>query len=295
MELKEIKIEDILVNKNQPRKYFNDRKFVELRESIKNNGLIQPIGVRPIGENGKYEIVVGERRFRACLSLGYETILATVHKLDDKKSYEYAVLENIQRDNLNPIEEAESYVVLIQKYGYTQESLADKLGKTRSSVSNKIRLLNLPEEVKKLLREKKLSYGQARTIVSLGIKEEQIKLAEETLKNGYSVRVLEEIVREKNSKDNYVTLFDDLEKKIDDSQKYAKLQKIAKKIQLNKERNNFFRITTEEKEKIENILCSHIGVKVTLKEEKNGGSLEIKFNDRDDLVNILDFMGFDII
>lgn len=203
MKLLKIKMKSITANINQPRKYFDAEKMEELKESIKNNGLIQPITVRRIeaGKNkGKYEIIAGERRFRAFRMLGMEEIDAIRLEAGDLKSYEYSVLENIQRENLNAVEEAESYAMLIEVYGYSQEKLAEKFGKSRSAVANKIRILKLPEKVKDMVRKNELSYGHARTLLSLNDPGEILKVAEKTGGKNISVRNLEKIVRKLNGK-----------------------------------------------------------------------------------------------
>ena len=166
MKLLNLKIDKIVRNKNQPRKNFDIEKLEELKNSIKNNGLIQPIVVRKLKSN-KYEIIAGERRYRACKELGMSEISALEVQANDSKSYEFSVLENIQRENLNPIEEAESYLMLMEVYGYNQEKLAEKLGKTRSSVSNKLRILKLPFSVKEMVRAGEISFGHSRTLLGL--------------------------------------------------------------------------------------------------------------------------------
>ena len=166
MKLLNLKIDKIVTNSNQPRKHFDNGKMSELKDSIKNSGLLQPITVRKIS-NGKYEIVAGERRYRACRELGMESIPVIEMNVGDARGYELSVLENIQRENLNPIEEAESYLMLMEVYGYTQEKLSEKLGKTRSSVSNKMRILKLPASVKEMVKKGEISYGHARTLLSL--------------------------------------------------------------------------------------------------------------------------------
>ena len=166
MKLLTLKIDRIIANSNQPRKYFDKEKMSELKESIKNSGLLQPITVRKIS-GGKYEIIAGERRYRACRELGMENIPAIEINTGDARGYELSVLENIQREDLNPIEEAESYLMLMEVYGYTQEKLSEKLGKNRSSLSNKIRILKLPGNVKELVKSRELSYGHARTLLAL--------------------------------------------------------------------------------------------------------------------------------
>ncbi len=194
MKLLSLNVDEIMVNSNQPRKYFDEGKISELAESIKNNGLIQPVTVRKTA-SGKYEIVAGERRYRACRQLGIDRIPAIEVAASDMKGYELALIENIQRVDLNPVEEAESYLMLMEIYGYTQEKLADKLGKTRSSLSNKLRILKLPLNVKEMLKKGEISYGHARTLLGLQNTEKIEEMAMEIIKNGYSVREVEKKVK----------------------------------------------------------------------------------------------------
>ena len=194
MKLLNLKIDKIVTNSNQPRKYFDNGKMSELKDSIKNSGLLQPITVRKIS-NGKYEIVAGERRYRACRELGMESIPVIEMNVGDARGYELSVLENIQRENLNPIEEAESYLMLMEVYGYTQEKLSEKLGKTRSSVSNKMRILKLPASVKEMVKKGEISYGHARTLLSLSDEKKIEEAAKEIINKGYSVRETERRVK----------------------------------------------------------------------------------------------------
>ena len=194
MKLLNLKIDKIVTNSNQPRKYFDNGKMSELKDSIKNSGLLQPITVRKIS-NGKYEIVAGERRYRACKELGMENIPVIEMNVGDARGYELSVLENIQRENLNPIEEAESYLMLMEVYGYTQEKLSEKLGKTRSSVSNKMRILKLPASVKEMVKKGEISYGHARTLLSLSDEKKIEEAAKEIINKGYSVRETERRVK----------------------------------------------------------------------------------------------------
>ena len=194
MKLLNLKIDKIVTNSNQPRKYFDNGKMSELKDSIKNSGLLQPITVRKIS-NGKYEIVAGERRYRACRELGMESIPVIEINVGDARGYELSVLENIQRENLNPIEEAESYLMLMEVYGYTQEKLSEKLGKTRSSVSNKMRILKLPASVKEMVKKGEISYGHARTLLSLSDEKKIEEAAKEIINKGYSVRETERRVK----------------------------------------------------------------------------------------------------
>jgi len=180
----------------------------ELKDSIKNSGLIQPITVRKIS-NGKYEIIAGERRYRACRELGMENISAIEISAGDARGYELSVLENIQREDLNPIEEAESYLMLMEVYGYTQEKLSEKLGKTRSSLSNKMRILKLPGSVKEMVKKGEISYGHARTLLSLSDQKKIESAAKEIIDKGYSVRETEKRVKVLTNKEKFSDVLPD--------------------------------------------------------------------------------------
>lgn len=208
MKLLNLKIDRIVTNSNQPRKYFDNEKMSELKDSIKNSGLIQPITVRKIS-NGKYEIVAGERRYRACRELGMENISAIEISAGDARGYELSVLENIQREDLNPIEEAESYLMLMEVYGYTQEKLSEKLGKTRSSLSNKMRILKLPGSVKEMVKKGEISYGHARTLLSLSDQKKIESAAKEIIDKGYSVRETEKRVKVLTNKEKFSDVLPD--------------------------------------------------------------------------------------
>lgn len=280
MKLQNINLDKIITNLNQPRKYFSQEKMEELKESIKNNGLIQPIIVRKV-ENivqNKYEIIAGERRYRACKSLGFENVQCVVIQAGDSKSYEYSVLENIQRENLNPIEEAESYVMLMEVYGYTQENMAQKLGKTRSAISNKIRLLKLPEAIKSYVRTGKLSYGHARTLLGLKDNFEVEKIAKKIIEKNYTVRDVEKIVKKYNEfQDNEVKIFKK-EYENFDIERY----------------DNIKTEDNEEKEMLENKLREFFETKVEIKGELNKrGKIEIEYYDYEDLAKIVTLLGID--
>ena len=208
MKLLNLKIDRIVTNSNQPRKYFDNEKMSELKDSIKNSGLIQPITVRKIS-NGKYEIIAGERRYRACRELGMENISAIEISAGDARGYELSVLENIQREDLNPIEEAESYLMLMEVYGYTQEKLSEKLGKTRSSLSNKMRILKLPGSVKEMVKKGEISYGHARTLLSLSDQKKIESAAKEIIDKGYSVRETEKRVKVLTNKEKFSDVLPD--------------------------------------------------------------------------------------
>jgi ParB family chromosome partitioning protein len=189
----EIELSRIKQGSHQPRKNFNDEKIKELAETIHQKGLIQPIILKRTGEN--FELVVGERRLRAAKYLKLKKISAVVYDdISKQETMELALIENIQRENLNPIEEAEAYRVLLQEYGLTQSDLASRTGKDRSSIANYLRLLTLPDKVRHMVGEGKLPAGAARVILAVPGEKEKIELAERTIKKGYSVRELEKIV-----------------------------------------------------------------------------------------------------
>ncbi len=191
----ELKISEIRPNPYQPRKEFDEKGLEELAESIKENGVFQPILVRKSVQG--YELVAGERRLRASKMAGKDTIPAIVVDFDDRQMMEISLLENIQRKDLTPIEEASAYQQLIKRLDYTQDELAKRLGKSRTNVANMLRLLSLPDEVKQLVNEGKLSYGQARTLLSAENEEEMIALAKRTIREGLSVRELEKLTSKK--------------------------------------------------------------------------------------------------
>lgn len=191
----ELKISEIRPNPYQPRKEFDEKGLGELAESIRENGVFQPILVRKSVQG--YELVAGERRLRASRMADKDTIPAIVVDFDDRQMMEISLLENIQRKDLTPIEEASAYQQLIRKLGYTQDELAKRLGKSRTNVANMLRLMSLPDEVKQLVNEGKLSYGQARTLLSVENEEDMIALAKRTIREGLSVRELEKLTSKK--------------------------------------------------------------------------------------------------
>ena len=182
---------------DQPRKYFDKEALEELAASIKEHGLLQPILVREAAE-GRYQIIAGERRFRACKLAALEEIPTIILDKDDRAASEIALIENIQREDLNPIEEALAYRSLAEDYGLTQEELSDKVGKSRSAVANAMRLLALPDEVLSMVAARDLSAGHARTLLGLKRREDMIILAERAAAEDLSVRTLEEAVKRMN-------------------------------------------------------------------------------------------------
>lgn len=193
----EIAIASISPNPFQPRKTFSAEALHELVDSIKIHGVIQPVTVRKVG-NDNYQLVSGERRYRASTLAGLDTIPAYVKIANDQSMLEMALIENIQRENLDPIEVAESYQRLINECRLTQEEMAERVGKSRASVANFMRLLKLPNEIKQALQDRKLSMGHARAILGLSDEKQMIKLFRQILENNLSVRKVEEHIKEKN-------------------------------------------------------------------------------------------------
>lgn len=198
-QISEIPLSSIEANPNQPRKTFDNEALEELAASIKELGVVQPVTLREIAD-GKYQIISGERRCRASRMAGLTAIPAYIRTVDDETLMEMALVENIQREDLNAIEIALSYQRLIDDYKFTQEKLGEKVGKKRATVTNYLRLLKLPAEVQLGLKAGKIEMGHARALVSVPEPSEMIRIYEETVRNGYSVRKLEEIVKKLSEK-----------------------------------------------------------------------------------------------
>ena len=186
----QIDVDRIHPNPRQPRQDFNEEALAELTQSLRSQGLIQPVVVRPRGD-GHFELIAGERRWRAAQRAGLHRIPAVVRDVPDAKLLELALIENVQRAELNAIEEAQAYQVLLQDLGLTQEAVADRVGKSRVTVTNVLRLLQLPRQVQERVRRGKLSMGQARAILGIATANAQIELAERVEKEGWSVRQVE--------------------------------------------------------------------------------------------------------
>jgi ParB family chromosome partitioning protein len=195
--LREIPIGEIRSNPFQPRQDFNADELNELQESLRTSGLLQPITVRrrPDGNAG-YELVAGERRLRAAASLGWTTITAVVRVFDDPQLLSLALVENLQRSNLNPIEEAEGYDRLISEFGHSQQTVANLVGKDRSTVANALRILQLPNPIRQMVRDGLLTAGHARPLLGLGDETRMLELAREIAKKGLTAREIEQRVRE---------------------------------------------------------------------------------------------------
>lgn len=195
--VEKIKLSLVDPKRDQPRKHFDKESLEQLAASITENGLLQPILVREYGE-GRYQIIAGERRFRACKLAGLTEIPAIILDRDDKNVAQIALIENVQREDLNPLEEALAYKALSEQYGMTQEELSQKVGKSRSAIANSMRLLELPDEVLTMVASRELSAGHARTLLGVKDKDTMILLAQRAVEEDLSVRTLEQLVKLSN-------------------------------------------------------------------------------------------------
>lgn len=261
VQTKMLSVESIRPNKNQPRQSFNNQELNELAVSLKEIGLIQPIIVRSLGDSS-YEIVAGERRWRAAIIAKLDRIPVIIREVNDKESLEIALIENLQREDLNPLETAEGYQMLIQKFSYTHEILASRIGKDRTDITNHLRLLKLPEAIKSRMKNRELSMGHARTLLAVDHIETQLSLSEKTIKRKLSVRELERIVQNFKQKKN-------------------RNEKIFKTdIDSNEDR-------------LEKALSRHLSTKVTIKKKTLGsGKIELHFYSEEQLMRILETLGF---
>jgi len=224
-EVREIELRQIKPGRGQSRKIFDEEKIDELAQSIKENGLLQPIIVRKI-EDESFEIIAGERRWRACRVAGIERVSVIVKKYNDEEAAAASIIENIQRENLNPLEEAEAYDLLIKAYNYTQEEISRKVGKTRPFITNMLRLLSLQEEIKQMVKNESLTAGHARALLALKEEEDQKRIANEVVERNLSVRETEKLIRKFLKKDKRlikekiksidIELINDIEKKLID-------------------------------------------------------------------------------
>ena len=194
--LRDIPVAEIGSNPFQPRKSFKPEELKELQESLKSSGLLQPVTVRPSTRGKGYELIAGERRLRAASALGWETIPAVVKEMSDQEILTLALIENLQRSDLNPVEEAEGYDQLIRDFGYTQQSVAAMVGKDRSTIANVLRILQLPAPARKLLEKGDLTAGQARPLLGLEDESKITAFARLAVEKGWSAREVESRVRE---------------------------------------------------------------------------------------------------
>jgi ParB family chromosome partitioning protein len=256
----EIEISKILANPNQPRRDFNEDALQELADSIKELGVIQPITLRKM-EDETYQIIAGERRFRASQLAGKTTIPAYILKADDEDTMEMALIENIQREDLNALEIALAYQQLIEQHNLSQEQLSKRIAKSRATIANFLRLLKLPAVIQMALKEKAIDMGHAKALLSLDSHSEQIKLFHETEKNGYTVSEVEEIVRRmKEGKDAQVVA----------KKKAADKKQDEVYHQLKKQLTNFFQTPVQ-------MTCT----------AKGSGKISIKFKNEKELERII--------
>jgi len=253
--ISQIKIGQLKTNPYQPRKIFDDAALQELSESIKEHGILQPVVVRKHGQH--FELVVGERRFRAAKLAKLKEVPAIVKELTDQQMMELAILENLQREDLTPIEEAEAYQKLMEALSLTQEQLAFRLGKSRPHIANHVRLLALPENVRNMISDKKLTMGHGRTLLGLRSKKLIPETAEKVAKEGLNVRQLENLVQKLNEDVPRETI---------------------------EEKKDLF---IEEKQ---SELRDRFGTNVQIKKTKNKGKIEIEFFSEEDLERILEIL-----
>jgi len=258
----EIEIGKIIPNSFQPRRVFEQDKLDELAESIREHGVVQPIVVRRL-KSGKYELVAGERRLRASQQLGRDKIPAIVKELTDQQMMEIALVENIQRQNLNPVEEAHAYKRLLEEFKLTQEQLAQKVSKSRSFIANMVRLLNLPQEIIDNLSENKLTVGHARPLLAIDSEEIQIKLARDIIARNLSVRETEALI-----------------KRVVEEEKKKTEEKAAQR-----EKGKEEKLSPVMKD-LESKLRSLCGTKVKIKDLGGKGKIEIDYYSADDLERI---------
>lgn len=193
-----IPIQQIVASKFQPRQYFSDDRLKDLSESIRQQGVIQPILVRSNGD--QYEIIAGERRYRACSLLGLKEIPAIVKQVDDANLLELSLIENIQREDLNRVEEAKAYQRLSKEFNLTHDQISIKVSKDRTTISNSLRILELPEKIQNFLEANVITMGHAKTLLSLDADEERLRLCSRIIKEGLSVRQTEQLAKQKSSK-----------------------------------------------------------------------------------------------
>jgi len=248
-------IEEIRPNKEQPRKTFVNEKLEELAASIREKGIIQPLVV--LRKAGHYELIAGERRWRAAQKAGLREVPVVIQDVSEETALEMALIENIQREDLNAIEEADAYHALLERFSLSQEELAKRVGKERSTVANSLRLLRLPAEIKRDVAEDRISMGHARALLTLEDPEEQKAARDEIVKNRLSVRETEALVKRK---------------------KAAPVKKAQKPVEDPDQKDLMDRIQR------------HFGAKVALRRSGRGGKLEISFSDQKELARIVELL-----
>lgn len=250
--IKTVRLSDIEPNRNQPRKNFDEEKLQELANSIKEHGVISPLIVTEM-ENGRYCIIAGERRWRASRIAGVKEVPVIIKEYTDKEIMEIALIENLQREDLNIVEVAKGYKTLIDEYSLTQEQLAERMGKSRSAVTNALRILNLPKEIIELLEQDKISFGHARALAAIEDKDVAIMIAKEAADKGLSVREIEKLA--------------------------SNISK-EKKEPVKKEKDIHLKALEEK-------ISKELSRRVKISQGKNKGKIEIEYYSDDDLENII--------
>lgn len=254
-----LKITEIEPNRAQPRKDFNEEALAQLADSIRTHGILQPLLVRPQA-NGSYQLIAGERRWRAARMAGLSEVPVVIREMENNEAAELSLIENLQREDLNPIEEALGYQELMEQYGMTQEQVAQRMGKSRSAIANALRLAGLPENIQKMVRDGKLSAGHARSILAFGSEARMNEIAEETVKKGLTVRDLEKLAKKKEKPEP------------------------AKKQQPLFSRDHYY-------QEMELALNHELHRKVKIKESGDGaGTLEIAFYSREELSELAELL-----
>lgn len=258
-EVLDLPLNELRPNPYQPRKTFDEQSLKELANSIERSGVFQPIIVRRSQIKG-YEIIAGERRFRASKLAGKTNIPAIIRNFDEEMMMQIAVLENLQREDLNPLEEAEAYDMLMKNLKLTQAQVAERLGKSRPYIANYLRLLSLPKLVKEMVQEERLSMGQARTLLGLKDKSNLLKLANRCVKENLTVRQLEKLVSEMN-----------------EAKEKKKIPRLMKE-------KPYYLSESEER------LMDKFGTSVAIQEKNGKGKIEIEYLSQNDLTRILDIL-----
>ncbi len=249
-----LRLSEIEPNRNQPRKEFDREALQQLADSIREHGVLQPLLVRTIGESS-YQLVAGERRWRAARMAGVSEVPVIVKELDDTQAMEIALIENLQREDLNPIEEALGYQVLTEQYGMTQEDVAKRVGKSRPAVANALRLLGLPQEILEMVKRGEITSGHARALLAFSTEEEMLAVAQKIISHGLTVRDVERLAKPKEEKVQELSLPDSYFKEVEVS------------------------------------LIHTLGRKIRVSEKKNGrGFVQIEFFDKKDLEGIANLL-----
>lgn len=260
----DISLDRIRLSPYQPRRLLDDDKLDELAESIRQNGILQPVVVRPVG-GGAFELVAGERRFRAAVQAGLGSIPAVARKLSDRQSLEIALIENLQREDIKPLECAQAYRRLMDEFGLSHEEIAVRVGKSRPAIANTLRLLNLPVLILESLDRADITEGHARALLSISDPEEQVRAWERVVKHGLSVRETERLSRSSTT------------------------SRTSKKRPVSRETGRHGRRDPNLAD-VEDKLRRFLGTRVLITRQGDKGRIEIEFYDDDDLMRILDLI-----